>query len=106
MPGVEIDSNNLFLAVPQLRKKMDPDYDGNASPPLVLNAATWALHMGLSSNLRYQALNGLEFLLAPRMHPGIFKTGVFILRTLNNVGGGASFSILAKMTGSQKAREA
>ncbi|GAQ82959.1 hypothetical protein KFL_001300220 [Klebsormidium nitens] len=93
---------NLLL---KLRKKMDPDYDGNSPPPLVLNAATWALHMGLSSNLRYQALNGLEFLLAPKMNPSIFKTGVFLLRTLNNVGGGASFSILAKMTGSQKARE-
>jgi hypothetical protein len=82
---------------------MDPDYKGNESPPLVLNAATWALHMGLSSNLRYQALNGLEFLLAPRIPPSIFKAGIFLLRTANNVGGGASFSILAKATGSQKA---
>lgn len=54
--------SNLLLSI---RKKMDPKFEiQNEAPPMVLNALTWAGHMGLSSNLRYQTLNGLEFALA------------------------------------------
>ena len=50
-------SNGLLL----LRKKMDPDFKSQNKPPNVLfNAATWATHMGISSNLRYQVLNGID----------------------------------------------
>lgn len=87
-----------------LRKKMDPNFaPQNDSPPTFLNAATWAAHMGVSSNLRYQAVNGLEFALAGFMNPSVFKTSVFIIRGLNNVLGGTSFVTLARLTGSQKA---
>lgn len=92
--------SNVLLSV---RKKMDPDFVmQNDAPPTVLNAATWALHMGLSSNARYQTLNGLEFSLARWLHPTVFKTSVFLLRGLNNVVGGVSFVTLARLTGSQK----
>lgn len=50
-------SNGLLL----LRKKMDPNFKSQNQPPNVLfNAATWATHMGISSNLRYQVLNGID----------------------------------------------
>ncbi|KAG0605463.1 hypothetical protein M758_9G061500 [Ceratodon purpureus] len=92
--------SNTLIAV---RTKLDPDFVvQNEAPPTILNAATWALHMGLSSNSRYQSLNGLEFALASKMPPAVFKTGVLVVRALNNVLGGSSFVALARITGSQK----
>ncbi|GLT41708.1 hypothetical protein SLA2020_157520 [Shorea laevis] len=95
-------SNGLI----KIRKKMDPDFETpNKPPPTVLNALTWALHMGISSNLRYQTLNGIEFLLAKSASPLVFKTSVVVLRCMNNVLGGMSFVILARLTGSQRVEE-
>ncbi|MCD9641801.1 Protein RETICULATA-RELATED 3, chloroplastic [Datura stramonium] len=91
-------SNGLI----KIRKKMDPNFETpNKPPPTLLNAATWATHMGISSNLRYQTLNGIEFLLDKVLPPVVFKTSVVVLRCLNNVLGGMSFVILARLTGSQ-----
>ncbi|XP_020085673.1 protein RETICULATA-RELATED 3, chloroplastic-like [Ananas comosus] len=75
------------------------------SPPTVLNALTWAAHMGVSSNFRYQALNGIEYAAAKTLPPPGFKAAVVVLRCLNNVLGGMSFVALARITGSQKATE-
>ncbi|XP_072954459.1 protein RETICULATA-RELATED 3, chloroplastic-like [Typha angustifolia] len=92
-------SNGLI----SLRKKMDPAFETpNKPPPTLLNAVTWALHMGLSSNFRYQTLNGVEFLMARAVPPAAFKASVVVLRCLNNVLGGMSFVMLARLTGSQK----
>lgn len=91
-------SNGLI----KMRKKMDPTFETpNKAPPTVLNALTWAIHMGVSSNLRYQTLNGIEFLLAKGVSPVLFKTSVVGLRCLNNILGGMSFVVLARLTGSQ-----
>ncbi|KZV29657.1 hypothetical protein F511_00935 [Dorcoceras hygrometricum] len=91
-------SNGLI----NMRKKMDPNFETpNNPPPMVLNATTWAIHMGVSSNLRYQTLNGVEFALAKGFPPFLFKTSVVFLRCLNNVLGGMSFVVLARLTGSQ-----
>ncbi|XP_021290306.1 protein RETICULATA-RELATED 3, chloroplastic [Herrania umbratica] len=91
-------SNGLI----KMRKKMDPSFETpNKAPPTLLNALTWAIHMGVSSNLRYQTLNGIEFLLAKGVPPLVFKSSVVVLRCLNNILGGMSFVILARMTGSQ-----
>ncbi|EOA31002.1 hypothetical protein CARUB_v10014145mg [Capsella rubella] len=95
-------SNGLIM----LRKKMDPGFETpNKPPPTVLNSLTWATHMGVSANVRYQTLNGIEFLLAKVLPPLVFKTGVVVLRCANNVAGGMSFVILARMTGSQSVEE-
>ncbi|KAI7743268.1 LOW QUALITY PROTEIN: hypothetical protein M8C21_017940, partial [Ambrosia artemisiifolia] len=93
-------SNGLI----KIRKKMDPGFESpNKAPPTVLNAVTWAIHMGLSANLRYQSLNGVEFLLAKGLPPLLFKSSVFGLRLANNVLGGMTFVMLARVTGSQSA---
>ncbi|KAK8950500.1 hypothetical protein KSP40_PGU016778 [Platanthera guangdongensis] len=93
-------SNGLI----SLRKKMDPEFETpNKPPPTVLNAITWAMHMGLSSNVRYQTLNGVEFVMEKALPPAGFKASVVVLRCLNNVLGGMSFVMLARITGSQKA---
>uniref|UniRef100_A0A2P2J6T7 Uncharacterized protein LOC105121831 n=1 Tax=Rhizophora mucronata TaxID=61149 RepID=A0A2P2J6T7_RHIMU len=95
-------SNGLI----NMRKKMDPTFETpNKPPPTLLNALTWALHMGISSNLRYQTLNGVEFVLAKGLPPLAFKTSVVVLRCVNNVLGGMSFVILARLTGSQSVEE-
>ncbi|KAJ4704194.1 protein RETICULATA-RELATED 3, chloroplastic-like [Melia azedarach] len=91
-------SNGLI----KLRKKMDPDFETpNKPPPTVLNALTWAVQMGISSNFRYQTLNGVEFLLEKSVPEAVFKSSVVVLRCLNNVLGGMSFVMLARLTGSQ-----
>ena len=57
-------TSNLLLA---LRKRLDPSFQTqNAAPNVLLNAGTWATHMGVSSNVRYQILNGLDMV---RMAP-------------------------------------
>ncbi|XP_021910662.1 protein RETICULATA-RELATED 3, chloroplastic [Carica papaya] len=95
-------SNGLI----KMRKKMDPNFETpNKPPPTLLNAATWAIHMGVSSNFRYQTLNGIEFMLANGLPQMAFKTSVVVLRCLNNVLGGVSFVLLARMTGSQSVEE-
>ncbi|KAJ4971240.1 hypothetical protein NE237_004339 [Protea cynaroides] len=87
----------------KMRKKMDPTFETpNKPPPTLLNALTWALHMGFSSNFRYQTLNGIEFVLAKGLPPLAFKGSVVVLRCLNNILGGVSFVMLARLTGSQK----
>ncbi|XVE84303.1 hypothetical protein DITRI_Ditri17bG0002200 [Diplodiscus trichospermus] len=95
-------SNGLI----NMRKKLNPSFETpNEAPPTLLNARTWAIHMGFSSNLRYQTLTGIEFLLAKRVSPLVFKSSVVFLRCLNNVLGGMSFVMLARMTGSQNVEE-
>ncbi|KAK7250733.1 hypothetical protein RIF29_33358 [Crotalaria pallida] len=95
--------SNGLIAV---RKKMDPDFETpNKPPPTLLNALTWAAHMGVSSNLRYQTLNGVEFVLEKGLPPLAFKSSVLVLRLLNNVLGGMTFVMLARYTGSQSVGE-
>lgn len=95
-------SNGLIT----MRKKMDPTFETpNKPPPTLLNAITWAIHMGVSSNFRYQTLNGIEFVLEKGLPPLAFKSSVVVLRCLNNVIGGMSFVILARMTGSQSVEQ-
>ncbi|PAN27903.1 hypothetical protein GQ55_5G118300 [Panicum hallii var. hallii] len=92
-------SNGLIA----MRKRMDPEFETpNKPPPTLLNAATWAIHMGVSSNLRYQTLNGVEYLLGKVAPAPVFKVSVVALRCMNNVLGGMSFVLLARLTGSQR----
>lgn len=50
--------SNGLLAV---RKRLDKSFESqNEAPNVLLNAGVWATHMGVSSNVRYQLLNGLD----------------------------------------------
>ncbi|KAI3941335.1 hypothetical protein MKW92_049744 [Papaver armeniacum] len=84
--------NCNFKWIDSNEKKMDPSFETpNKPPPTILNAMTWAGHMGFSSNLRYQTLN---------------ESNIFIvLRCLNNILEGVSFVALARLTGSQRTGE-
>ncbi len=50
--------SNGLLAI---RQRLDPAFESQNKPPnILLNAGTWATHMGVSSNVRYQLLNGMD----------------------------------------------
>lgn len=101
--GAGLMGTALSKLLLNVRKKVDPGFLlQNAPPPTLLNASTWALQLGVSSNFRYQVLNGLEFGVKGAMKPDVFKGLVFAVRSLNNVVGGMSFVMMARLTGSQQ----
>ncbi|BAT83874.1 hypothetical protein LR48_Vigan503s000600 [Vigna angularis] len=104
--GAGLVGTTLSNGLISMRKKMDPTFETpNKAPPTLLNALTWAGHMGVSSNLRYQTLNGVEFMLERVLNPLAFKSSVLALRCVNNVLGGMSFVVLARLTGAQSVGE-
>lgn len=54
-----------------VRKLADPSYKSmNEAPDVFLNSLAWTVHMGASSNIRYQMLNGMDMVrssAAPRL---------------------------------------
>ena len=75
-----------------------------AIPPLGMSALTWGLFMGVSSNLRYQAVFGAERLVdrtLARKLPQLAYVTSTVLRFGNNVVGGEQFVDLARWTGVQ-----
>ena len=95
--------SNGLIAV---RKKMDPSFiQQNESPNVLANASCWALHMGISSNLRYQLLNGMDMVIQPIMPQSSFRLLTSVVRSANNVIGGMSFVTIAKVLGVQKSAE-
>eukprot|EP00891_Asterochloris_glomerata_P002317 jgi/Astpho2/2317/e_gw1.00043.18.1_t len=100
LTGTAVSNSLIFV-----RQKLDPNFKPqNQAPNVVLNAATWATHMGISSNVRYQMLNGLDMVLQPALSPTVFKVFISIIRTANNVLGGISFVTLAKLFGVQSSQ--
>jgi hypothetical protein len=92
-------SNGLI----EVRKRMDPSFVQQNEPPSVLgNAACWSLHMGLSSNLRYQALGGADRALVKMMPQAAFRLYGAVVRAVNNAVGGISFVVIARAFGVQK----
>lgn len=50
-------SNGLI----KVRQQLDSSFElQNETPNVLLNSAAWTMHMGISSNVRYQALYGLD----------------------------------------------
>jgi hypothetical protein len=95
-------SNGLI----EVRKRMDPNFVSQNEPPSVLgNAACWSLHMGLSSNLRYQALGGADRALVKVMPQAAFRLYGAVVRAVNNAVGGISFVVIARAFGVQKAAQ-
>ena len=55
--------SNGLLAI---RKKLDAKFELQNKPPnVLLNAGCWGTHMAVSSNIRYQLLNGLDMVRHP-----------------------------------------
>ncbi|XP_047307833.1 protein RETICULATA-RELATED 1, chloroplastic-like [Impatiens glandulifera] len=93
---------NMIMTAKRNIKKSEEDV---AIPPLVKSAALWGVFLAVSSNTRYQILNGLEQVveaspLAKRVPPVAlaFTVGV---RFANNIYGGMQFVDWAKLSGVQ-----
>ncbi|KAL9273027.1 RETICULATA, chloroplastic-like protein [Drosera capensis] len=93
---------NLIMTAKRNVNKSDEDVP---VPPLVKSAALWGVFLAVSSNTRYQIVNGLERLveaspLAKKVPPVAmaFTVGV---RFANNIYGGMQFVDWARLTGVQ-----
>lgn len=94
-------ANTIMTAKRSIRKS-DEDIP---VPPLIKSAALWGIFLAVSSNTRYQVINGLEFLvegssIAKRVPPVAmaFTVGV---RFANNIYGGMQFIDWARLGGVQ-----
>ncbi|KAK9682705.1 hypothetical protein RND81_10G090700 [Saponaria officinalis] len=93
---------NLIMTAKRSIKKSNEDVP---VPPLVKSAALWGVFLAVSSNTRYQIVNGLERIveaspLAKQIPPAAmaFTVGV---RFANNIYGGMQFVDWAKLSGVQ-----
>ncbi|GFP95381.1 hypothetical protein PHJA_001682400, partial [Phtheirospermum japonicum] len=93
---------NMIMTAKRSIKKFEEDIP---VPPLVKSAALWGVFLAVSSNSRYQIINGLERLVeaspvAKQMPPVAlaFTVGV---RFANNIYGGMQFVDWAKLSGVQ-----
>ncbi|WCJ41695.1 Protein RETICULATA-RELATED 1 chloroplastic [Euphorbia peplus] len=93
---------NLIMTAKRSIKKSEEDIP---VPPLVQSAVLWGVFLAVSSNTRYQIINGLESLvekspLAKKVPPVAmaFTVGV---RFANNIYGGMQFIDWAKLSGVQ-----
>uniref|UniRef100_A0A0V0IDA0 Putative ovule protein n=1 Tax=Solanum chacoense TaxID=4108 RepID=A0A0V0IDA0_SOLCH len=93
---------NLIMTAKRSIKKSEEDIP---VPPLIGSAALWGFFLAVSSNTRYQIINGLERLveaspIAKRVPPVAlaFTVGV---RFANNIYGGMQFVEWAKLSGVQ-----
>eukprot|EP00798_Chlamydomonas_sp_ICE-L_P006748 gene6748-3421_t len=70
-------------------------------PPLIKTALVWGLFMGVSSNIRYQAIFGVERLVDRTLAknvPQLAYVATILVRFLNNVFGGENFIDLAQLS--------
>lgn len=95
-------ANSIMILKRKLKKTEEQEIP---VPPLVQSAALWGVFLAISSNTRYQIINGLERLvegspLAKRVPP-IALGFTFGVRFANNVYGGMQFVDWARSTGIQ-----
>ena len=55
--------------------------------------------MSISSNIRYQSLNGLDMIVSPLVPGNVFKIYSTLIRLANNISGGISFATIARLSG-------
>lgn len=94
-------ANSIMLIKRQVHGESEHDVP---VPPLMKTALVWGLFMGVSSNLRYQAVFGLERLVdstIAKKVPAIAYGTTIAIRFVNNVIGGEQFIDLARWAGVQ-----
>ncbi|KAK8601707.1 hypothetical protein V6N12_051535 [Hibiscus sabdariffa] len=93
---------NLIMTAKRNIRKSDEDIP---VPPLLKSAALWGVFLGVSSNTRYQIINGLERLveasLAAKQVPPLAMAFTVGVRFANNIYGGMQFVDWAKWSGVQ-----
>ncbi|KAF2321701.1 hypothetical protein GH714_001619 [Hevea brasiliensis] len=93
---------NLIMTAKRSIKKSEEDIP---VPPLVQSAVLWGVFLAVSSNTRYQIINGLERLVEAsplaKQVPPVAMTFTVGVRFANNIYGGMQFVDWAKMSGVQ-----
>lgn len=93
---------NLIMTVKRSIKKSDEDIP---VPPLLKSAALWGVFLAVSSNTRYQIVNGLERLvegsLMAKQVPQVAMAFTVGVRFANNIYGGMQFVDWARWSGVQ-----
>lgn len=93
---------NLIMTAKRSVKKSEEDIP---VPPLVKSAALWGVFLAVSSNTRYQIINGLERLVEAspvgKRIPTVAMAFTVGIRFANNVYGGMQFVDWARMSGVQ-----
>lgn len=93
---------NLIMTAKRNLKKSEEDIP---IPPLIKSAALWGFFLAVSSNTRYQIINGLERVVESspmaRKVPPVAMAFTVGVRFANNVYGGMQFVDWAKMSGVQ-----
>ncbi|KAF5183347.1 Reticulata protein [Thalictrum thalictroides] len=93
---------NLIMTAKRSIKKSEEDIP---VPPLVKSAALWGFFLAVSSNTRYQIINGLERLVEAsplaKQAPPIALAFSFGVRFGNNIYGGMQFVDWARLSGCQ-----
>ncbi|XP_009622878.1 protein RETICULATA-RELATED 1, chloroplastic [Nicotiana tabacum] len=93
---------NLIMTAKRSIKKSEEDIP---VPPLLKSAALWGFFLAVSSNTRYQIINGLERLVeaspAAKRAPPVAMAFTVGVRFANNIYGGMQFVEWAKVSGVQ-----
>ncbi|KAG7556128.1 Protein RETICULATA-related [Arabidopsis suecica] len=93
---------NLIMTAKRSVKKSEEDVP---IPPLFESAALWGVFLGISSNARYQIINGLERIVegstAAKRIPVVAMAFTVGVRFANNLYGGMQFVDWAKLSGVQ-----
>ena len=101
-----VGGTSLAFMLLKVRQMIDPV--NNADKPLpnvVANSLGWASFMFISTNPRYQIVNGLERAIFGVFSPTVGKASSLVLRTGNNLIGGATWVLWARYIGLQKKAE-
>ena len=101
-----VGGTSLAFALLKVRQLIDPV--NNADKPLpniINNSLGWASFMFCSTNPRYQLVNGLERGIFSVASPTVGKASSLVLRTGNNLIGGATWVLWARFIGLQKKKE-
>eukprot|EP00897_Mesotaenium_endlicherianum_P004114 jgi/Mesen1/3730/ME000203S02817 len=99
-------ANSLMLAKRQYRKQRGMEEEEELRvPPLFRTAALWGVFMALSSNVRYQVINGLERVVEcspqAKRFPALAMGFTVGVRFGNNIFGGMQFVDWARWSGVQ-----
>ncbi|KAL5709431.1 hypothetical protein ACHQM5_020120 [Ranunculus cassubicifolius] len=93
---------NMIMTAKRNIKKSEEDIP---VPPLVRSAALWGVFLAVSSNTRYQVINGLERIVEAspvgKQVPPIARAFSFGVRFANNIYGGMQFVDWARLSGCQ-----
>ncbi|KAJ6830828.1 protein RETICULATA, chloroplastic-like [Iris pallida] len=93
---------NLIMTAKRTVKKSEEDIP---VPPLIKSAALWGVFLAVSSNTRYQIINGMERLVeaspVARRIPPVAMAFTVGVRFANNIYGGMQFVDWARLSGVQ-----